>query len=167
LVLTGARREEIGGLRWSEIDLATGRLTIPGSRTKNHHPLRLTLPPAALALLPERAAGREYVFGPKQGFLSWSYYTALLNRRIAGSEGKALAPWTLHDLRRTLRTGLGRLKVPPHVAELVLNHVKKGMVAVYDHWNYEPEIAAALTAWADHVVFVVEERSVNVVALRA
>jgi hypothetical protein len=45
-------------------------------------------------------------------------------------EGRQLPSWRLHDLRRTLRTGLGRLKVAPHVAELVLNHVKTGMTAV-------------------------------------
>jgi integrase len=167
LMLTGCRREEIAGLRWSEISLDTGVLTIPDNRTKNHHELKLPLPQSALAILPSRADGREFVFGPRRGFRSWSYYTALLNRRIAGSEGRMLAPWTLHDLRRTMRTGLGRLGVAPHVAELVLNHVKKGMTAVYDKYNYQGEIAAALALRADHVMAAVDGRATNVVPLRA
>jgi hypothetical protein len=64
----------------------------------------------------------------------------------------------VHDLRRTMRTGLGRLGVAPHIAELTINHVKAGIVAVYDRYRYEPEIADALTQWAEHVMAVVEGR---------
>jgi integrase len=168
LMLTGCRRDEIALLRWSEIDPVTSVLTIPGNRIKNHHDLKLPLPQAALALLPPRREnGSEFVFGSRRGFRSWSYYTALLNRRIAGQEGRALAPWTLHDLRRTLRTGLGRLGVAPHVAELVINHVKKGMAGVYDTYSYQGEIAAALALWADHVIAAVDGRATNIVPLRA
>jgi integrase len=167
LMLTGCRRDEIAQLRWNEIDPVTSVLTIPGNRTKNHHALKLPLPQAAIAVLPSRTDDRDFVFGPRRGFRSWTYYTRLLNGRIAGVEGRALAPWTLHDLRRTLRTGLGRLGVAPHVAELVLNHVKKGMVAVYDQYNYQGEIAAALALWADHVIAAVDRRAANVVPLRA
>jgi integrase len=63
-----------------------------------------------------------------------------------------LPPWVLHDLRRTFRTGLGRLGVPPHVAELCVNHAKNGIEAVYDKHRYEPEIKAALEKWANHIV---------------
>jgi integrase len=167
LMLTGCRRDELALLRWSEVNLDRGALAIPGNRIKNHHDLKLPLPQAALALLPSQSNDRDFVFGPRRGFRSWSYYTALLNRRIAGQEGRALAPWTLHDLRRTLRTGLGRLGVAPHIAELVINHVKKGMAGVYDTYSYQGEIAAALTLWADHVMAAVEERAANVVTLRA
>jgi integrase len=168
LMLTGCRRNEIGGLRREEIDAGTGVLTIPGTRTKNHGELKLTLPAATLAILPpcpEEASG--YVFGRKQGFRAWSYATAILNGRIADLEGKLPAPWRLHDLRRTMRTGLGRLGVAPHVAELVINHVKKGMIAVYDKHRYQGDIAAALAMWADHVMAAVEGRATNVVSLRA
>jgi hypothetical protein len=56
-----------------------------------------------------------------------------------------------------MRTGLGRLKVKPHVAELAINHAKGGLQAVYDQYSYEGEIAAALALWADHVRSVVTE----------
>jgi integrase len=163
LMLTGCRREEIGGLRWSEIDASTGVLTIPGDRTKNHSELKLQLPPATLAILPPRPEGDHGpVFGRQQGLKAWSYATALLNGRIAGMEGRLPSPWRLHDLRRTMRTNLGRLGVAPHVA-----HVKKGMIAVYDKHRYQGEIAAALTLWADHVMAAVDGRATNVVPLRA
>ena len=92
-MLTGCRRDEIAKLRWSEIDPVTSVLTIPGNRTKNHHELKLPLPPPALALLPPRRDdGREHVFGPRRGFRAWSYYTAVLNGRVAGMEGRQLPP---------------------------------------------------------------------------
>ena len=81
--------------------------------------------------------------------------------------GKPLAPWTLHDLRRTMRTGLGKLGVPPHVAELAINHVKGGVEAIYDRYRYQREIAAALAQWAEHVLALVEGRASNVVALQS
>jgi len=73
-----------------------------------------------------------------------------------------LEHWTPHDLRRTMRTGLGRLGVPPHIAELAINHVKQGMIAVYDRYKYEGEISAAFVRWADHVESIVtgDERKV-------
>jgi hypothetical protein len=101
------------------------------------------------------------------GFQIWSYATAVLNGQIAAMEGRALASWRLHDLRRTMRTGLGQLGVAPHVAELVINHSKRGMIAVYDKYRYQGEIATALALWADHVMAAVEGRITNVVPLRA
>lgn len=166
LVLTGCRREEIGGLKWSEIDLDTGIMTIPGERTKNHRPLTLTLPPLAIDILrslPHRA-DRAYVFGVRGGaFSAWSYATLALNNRIATA--KPLAHWTLHDLRRTMRTGLGKIGVPPHVAELCINHVKSGIEAIYDRHTYEREIKQALALWADYVLGVIEGRASKIVSL--
>jgi integrase len=172
LLLTGARREEIGALRWTEIDFDTGVLTIAGERTKNHRTLELLLPEAALDILRSapRRSDRACVFGGSdRGYCAWSYSTLRLNNRIVEAEGKPLAPWRLHDLRRTMRTGLGRLGVAPHVAELAINHVKGGVEAIYDRHRYQSEIGAALALWADHVRVLVEggERKVVTFASRA
>jgi integrase len=112
LLLTGCRREEIGGLRWSEVSLDTGILTIPGTRTKNRHTLELTLPTMAIDILQSvsRRDGRDYVFGHRGGpFSGWSAAKLRLDARITIATGKPLAAWRLHDLRRTMRTGLGRV----------------------------------------------------------
>jgi hypothetical protein len=106
------------------------------------------------------------VFGKQNPFSAWSYSVMSLDRRIARAEGKSLADWWLHDLRRTLRTGLGRLGVAPHVAELVLNHVRGGIEAVYDRHRYQPEIKAALVLWAGHVMAIIEGRPATVVPLK-
>ena len=168
LILTGCRREEIGGLRWDEIDLDTGVMTVPGERTKNHRTHALSLPQVALDILQAapRREGREFVFGGRGGsFSAWSYSTIALNNRIAAAEGKPLAHWTLHDLRRSFRTGLGRLGVAPHVAELCVNHAREGIEATYDKHRYGGEIAAALAVWADHVASVLDGTERKVIAL--
>jgi integrase len=159
LLLTGCRREEIGALRWTEVNFDTSVLTIPGTRTKNHRSLVLPLPAFAIDLLRSapRRADRDYVFGGRGGgFSAWSYSTLRLNSRIIAAAGKPLAAWTLHDLRRTMRTGLGKLGVQPHIAELVINHVKGGVEAIYDRHKYQREIGLALALWADHIRALIE-----------
>jgi integrase len=169
LALTGARREEIGGLRWSEINLETGVMTIPGARTKNRRELALPLPAAALEILqsvPKRE-GCDHLFGRKGGpFAGWWSAKLRIDTNITMMIGKPLAPWVLHDLRRTFRTGLGKLGVPPHVAELCINHVKGGIEAIYDRHRYQREIGEALALWAAHVEAIVEGRGSKVVPLR-
>jgi integrase len=169
LLLTGCRREEIGGLRWSEVNLDTGLMTIPGERTKNRRTLELPLPTIAVELLATvPRQGREFVFGRRdRGFSGWSAAKLRLDSRIVLMTGKPLPAWTFHDARRTYRTGLGRLGVPPHVAELAINHAKGGLEAIYDRYRYLPEIKSALALWAEHVLAVVEARAATVVPLRA
>jgi integrase len=169
LILTGCRRSEIGGLKWSEINMDTGVMVIPGERTKNHHELILALPPMALDILREvpRQEAREFIFGCSgKGFTAFDRGTDALRARIAAREGKPLDHWTRHDLRRTMRTGLGKCTVPPHIAERVINHVQGGVEAVYDRYTYDREIKTALGIWADHVASIVEGKQSNVAVLK-
>jgi integrase len=165
LILCGARRQEIGSAQWCDIDFDSGVLTIPADRAKNHHALELPLPPAALEILRSTPRRGVCVFGSKgTGFTSWSVSIKALYRRLAE---QLMAPWTLHDLRRSYRTALGRLGVPPHVAELLIDHTKSGIEATYDRYSYAGEKARALALWADHILAVVEGRTGVVVPLRA
>jgi hypothetical protein len=106
------------------------------------------------------------VFGdPNLGFRSWSHHKRLLDARLAAASA-SLASWTLHDLRRTFRTGLGRLAVPPHVAELAIGHARKGLEATYDRYHYGSEIADAHRRWADHLAAVLSGAKGKIVSLR-
>jgi integrase len=168
LLLSGCRRDEIGGLSWSEIDLDTGVMTIPGTRTKNHRTLELMLPEVAIDILRSQPRRREdYVFGVRGGaFTAWSYSTVKLHARIVEAEGKRLVAWRLHDLRRTMRTNLGKLNIQPHIAELAINHVRGGVEGIYDRHRYQREIGAALATWAEYLLALIEGRQSKVVTLQ-
>lgn len=167
LFLTACRRDEIGGLSWGEIDLNGGMLHIPGSRTKNHHPLDQPLSPIAASILElaPRREGRELLFGGgAKGFNAWSYVTLALHTRIAEAQGKALARWTLHDIRRSVATHMGEdLGIEPWIIELVLNHRghQKGVAGVYNRSRYLPQVRAALLLWADHLISIVKDQPAN------
>jgi hypothetical protein len=116
----------------------------------------------------QRREGREYVFGiASRGFSGWGWHVLKLNARIIAARGNPLEDWRLHDLRRSMRTGLGKLGIAPHIAELCINHVKGGVQAIYDRYTYLPQIGAALAAWAVHVEMITGEKSDKVTALRA
>jgi len=152
LILTGCRREEIGGLRWSEIDLDAGTITLPAERCKNGRAHTLTLPDKALDILRAvpRRDGRDHLFGQRSdGFVAWSHG----KRALLTATGE-MKEWRLHDLRHTLSTGLHELGVEPHVVEAVLNHIsghKDGVAGRYNHAQYTKPMARALALWADHV----------------
>ena len=75
-------------------------------------------------------------------------------------------PWTVHDLRRTVRTGLGELGVQPHIAEAVINHVPPKLIRTYDRNTYAAEKRDALDKWAAHLkVAVAQATGANVTAL--
>ena len=89
-----------------------------------------------------------------------------LKYHCLGLSSKHLIDARLHDLRRTLRTGLAELGIPFEVAERVLNHAMPGLEAVYNRHNYLGEKRRALALWAEHVLAIAEEREATVVALR-
>ena len=168
LILTGQRREEVAGVAWSEISPDMQTWTIASGRTKNGVAQVVPLSDMARALLPaERATGLVW---PGEGvknatFVGWSHAKARLDAKLDG-----VAPWRLHDLRRTLATGLQRLGVRLEVTEAVLNHVsgsRAGIVGIYQRHHWTDEKRAALEAWARHVQRIVDGGEAgNVVRLR-
>jgi integrase len=150
LLLTGQRKMEIAALRWEEVDLAQGLIALPASRTKNGRAHTLPLSRQALAII-ERQPHRnstDYVFADG-GALDWDRSKARLDGRVG------LAPFVLHDCRRTVSTGMAELGVLPHIIEAVLNHQsghKAGVAGIYNRARYADEMRAALQRWADHLV---------------
>ena len=169
LILLGCRRHEIGGLRWDEVDLETATLIIPGDQDQEWTRARARTAAGRARAHCRHATPRENTSSAGAAARSqrWSVLKIRLDLQIATAIGRPLAPFRLHDLRRTMRSGLGRLGIPPHVAELSINHVKGGIQAVYDRYHYQPEIKMALARWAEHVLAVVEGREEKIVALRA
>ena len=157
LMLTGCRREEIGGLLWAEFFSAKGphgQIELPEHRVKNKRPHIVPLSKAALAILQscvhEGYEGRRHVFGGS-GFASWWYGKAELDKRIAARLGSPMPHWTLHDLRRSFVTHISELGYAPrHVVESLVNHIsgsKAGVAGVYNRAQYLPERQEAMEKW--------------------
>jgi integrase len=143
LLLTGCRREEIAGLRWSEIE--GDKLVLPASRTKTKVLHEVPLTALALAQLPTPVAGRDLVFGKGGGgFSGWSRAKARLDEKLGD-----WPDWGLHDLRRTLSTRLNEADVEPHVVEALLGHAgaRSGVAGVYNRASYRVQKRDALELW--------------------
>jgi integrase len=164
LLLTGCRRTELATLEWSDVNFVEQTIVIPGERYKNGKPHLIALSRQAMALLAELPRlGDRYVFTatgrkPLNAFEKRKeWFDALLDPPI---------DFGLHDLRRTTRTGLSRLRVPWDIAERVLGHTQRGVARHYDHHDYADEKRQALQLWADHITRLVEgDIASNVVAL--
>jgi integrase len=155
LILTGQRREEIGALSWSEVDLDHGVITLGKERTKNNRAHEIPLSPTALAILSARSQSpkHEFVFG-RRPLGSWSRSKGVLDASL----GDRVRPWHLHDLRRTAATGMADIGIQPHIIEAVLNHQsghKAGIAGIYNRSSYTKEKAEALARWDKHVASIV------------
>jgi integrase len=167
LLLTGQRRAEVGGMRWSELSNLDGVAPlweIPGSRTKNKRAHLVPLVPQTVAIIEAlpRVGEGDLLFTttgstPVSGFGkakeradAWIADT----RKAAGK--KSMPEWDLHDLRRTMVTMMNeRLRVAPHVVEACVNHIsgkaKAGVAGVYNKALYLDERREALESWARFV----------------
>jgi integrase len=168
LLLTAQRRDEVGGMLWSELDLEKRTWTIPGSRAKNGkaHSVQLSdLATEIIERLPQ-IGDSDLVFTtnettPVSGF-------SKAKDRLDPLMGDP-PEWILHDLRRTATSDMARLGIAPHVVDKILNHTAgtiRGVAAIYNRFEYEPERKVALEAWGRFVESLVRPSPSNVVGLR-
>jgi integrase len=178
LLLTAQRRDEVGGLEWSEIDFDKKGWTIPRDRAKNDRSHEVHLSDAAVSVLRSiPRVGNGAVFTTNGRTVSgFSHGKNLLDaamlaaqRDELGAQAEAIPHWILHDLRRTAATGMARLNIAPHVVDKILNHVSgtiRGVAAVYNRFEYLDERRAALEAWGQYVTGLVKPAQANVIILR-
>jgi integrase len=174
LILSGQRREEVAGMDWREMDRAAKTWTLPPDRAKNAAAHIVPLSDAVIAEIDAIAGGEDW---PTQGLVfvtpkgtPLTAYSAAKRRLDAAVQGIVkdqaiddLLPWRVHDLRRTVATGLQRLGVRLEVTESVLNHTsgtRGGIVGVYQRHDWANEKRDALNAWADHVLSLARPKSV-------
>ena len=155
LALTGQRKTEIAEMPWSELSEDLSTWTIEPERTKNEVRHVVPLSEPAAAILREIPRVEELALpGARRGspFSGWSKAKAQLD------ELSGVTDWRLHDLRRTVATGLQRLGIRLEVTESVLNHVngsRAGIVGVYQTHDYANEKREALSSWARHMMDIV------------
>jgi integrase len=157
LLLTGQRREEVGGMDWSEIDLEAGLWALPAIRAKNRRQHVVPLSAPALAILAARPSRSGLIF-PNRYHKPYSGWSAALDKL---RDELGLPYWRLHDLRRSLVTHMSEdLRVAPHIIESIVNHItgfRAGVAGVYNKALYMDERRQALAAWADHLLGKVGE----------
>jgi len=173
MLAVGQRRGECAGLRRSEIDTASKLWLVPGERMKGHLAHEVPLSPLALGIIETLPATGECLFRasidgkdrPATGFARAKAQLDVLileGRRRAlqearGDPAKAarMAPWRLHDLRRTMRTQLSRMRMDPEISERLIGHLPAGVRKAYDVHDYRREKAEVLTAWSARLQSIV------------
>lgn len=156
IMLTGMRREEAAQLSWKEVDLDGERMiTLPAARFKSGVKFAIPLSDDAMALLRgiKRGKAAHFVFSNDEGETAvngWSQFMKKLRSSVAENLGdEPEQSWSPHDLRRTVRTSLSRLRVSQEIAELAIGHVRVGLVGRYNLWEAMDERREAFVAWAD------------------
>lgn len=178
LVLTGQRRDEVAGMKWREISGDTWTLPRERAKTDKAHEVPLSAPALSILEALPRIDGGGYVFTttgrtPISGFgkAKAAVHDKMLEimRKEATECGDdhekvEIAPWRLHDLRRTVASGMAKLGIGLAVIEKVLNHTSgsfAGIVGVYQRHEFTEEKRRALEAWGRYVVGLVEGKAVD------
>jgi len=157
LLITGQRRGELSAALWRNVDLDAGTWRIPDEDAKAGKGHVVPLPPLAITQfrgLKPMSEGSRFVLPDEPGGAK-PVDPKLLTRGVARCKARmrklGIADFTLHDLRRTCRTGLARLKIAPHIAERVLNHAQEKIPGTYDTHDYLDEKHEALNQWASYI----------------
>jgi integrase len=171
LVLTGARRSEVGDMEWNELDLEQRTWTIPAARSKNRRQHTVPLSPQAVEIIKglPRFAGSKLLFTPrKTAPAGFARAKESLDRHITAANVEPLAPWVLHDIRRSVATGLAGLGVNLPVIERCLNHVSGsfgGIVSIYQKHSFADEMRAAFDAWGRKIESLMDTEVGNVIEI--
>jgi integrase len=161
LALTGQRREEVARSIWDEFNLGQRIWTIPKARTKNGKVHYVHLSSQSIAVLKRQMNKRGPFVFSSQGTKSFQGFS-LAKREL--DEMSGVTNWRLHDLRRTCVSGMARLRIPPHVADKILNHQSgaiSGVAAVYQRHDFLAERKHALERWGAHVAQIVADTSTD------
>jgi integrase len=166
-LLTGQRREKLVTMRWANVSV-DGVWTIPAEAREKGTAGSLTLPEMALKIIraQPRIEGTPFVFSGRlkgQHFNGFSRAKRDLDGEIA--KRGTMAPWLVHDLRRTARSLLSRAGVRPDISERVLGHIIAGVEGVYDRHSYELEKKDALERLAALVETILRPPADNVTRL--
>lgn len=172
LVALGVRKTELTAAKWIEFDLVKRVWNLDATRTKTRTNIRIPLPESLIPFLNElktRSCGSEYLFpnrraSKRRGYISDDTLNHALNKMFGKKVDSDKAPYpnilgaagleyfVVHDLRRTFRSLLAEIRVPPHIAERCLNHKLKGVEGIYDRYDYFDERNEAINKLIDRLL---------------
>jgi integrase len=184
LLVTGQRRGEVALAQWAEFDLPGKVWTIPAERTKSGREHVVPLSPLALEVLAELRADLDaaavtarrdqdgryagvWLFPSPHWETDAPIDAKAVTRAVSRNrEQWGIPPFTVHDLRRTVRSNLSALGISPIVARKVVNHTLEGMDAIYDRHDYLAEKRQALELWAERLQAIIAGKRAKVAPLR-
>ena len=164
LILTGMRRGECAALQATWVQDST--ITLPKEATKNGREHTFPVGVMGVSILADTLPedGPSLLFPargkPTTPFNGWSKSKTVIDKRAN------IAPWTLHDLRRTFATNLAQMGVAPHIVERLINHVTgtiSGVAAIYNRHAYMDEMRAATDAWENRLSFIISQHNSNAI----
>jgi integrase len=155
LLLTGARGVELRKAKKGEFDLKNRTWRVPAENSKTRQPFERGLSKDAALLLEEAInlyPDIKQLFPPAVSQEDRPMSAGvLLNLAEQIRNEMGVHDWAMHDLRRTAKTKMSELGIPPHVSEKVLGHKLGGVLAVYDQHSYLKEQQEALDSLAAHI----------------
>jgi integrase len=170
LTLTGQRRDEVARLEWSEINLKAGLWTLPKARSKNGEPHDIPLSGQAIAILQSLPRIGDRFALTTNGETPSSNY-GKNKKRLEMLLPPDMPAFRLHDIRRSVASGMARLGVNLPTIEKCLNHTSGsfgGIVSVYQRYDFSSEKRKAFEAWGSYVADLVSDHARrNVVRLEA
>lgn len=163
LMLTGVRRDEASYLRWDELD--GNWAAMPASRMKSGRDFRAPLSSLAADVVKGIPHFEQcpFVFttNGRTPISGWSKAKVKLDKYMSEELGEPVVGWRLHDLRRTLASGLAGLGTRSEVIKRVLGHLANSNDVTTIHYNwhsYDSEAMAAVQAWASHIANLLASR---------
>ena len=164
LLLTGQRLDKVANMKWDDVSI-DGAWTIATENREKGNAGVLVLPEKATEIIRSlpRFQSNQYVFAGRGS----SHYNGFSKGKSEFSAKIKVAPWTLHDLRRTARSLMSRAGVRPDVAGRVLGHAMGGVEGIYDRHAYREEKANALKALAGLIENILRPAAAKVHSLRA
>ncbi|MGP8050970.1 MAG: tyrosine-type recombinase/integrase [Desulfobaccales bacterium] len=162
-LVTGQRKGEIISAAWEEIDLADKWWTIPPEKAKNKMAHRVPLSPLAMELLQAEkniTGDSPWIFPSPQTdrHITPEAVDHALRRPGLEALGFTFVP---HDLRRTAASHMTGMGISRLVVSKILNHVERGITAVYDRHSYDQEKRQALESWGRKLQVIVEGAEAN------
>jgi integrase len=170
ILILGQRSGEILSMEWSEVDLDSAMWEIPGTKTKNGLPHRVPLSPLALKIIEDIDRSGAFLFPSRAGSSMRedvpmkSDALALAVRR--NRDIFKLDHFTPHDLRRTAASHIASMGISCLVISKILNHVERGVTAIYDRHGYDQEKREALNAWSMKLRQIVTGKKGKIVPIR-
>jgi len=165
MLVTGQRRYEVAGMRWDDLDTESALWTLSRVQTKSDRLHEVPLSSLALEIIESLPRTGEYVFTTN----GKTHISGFSKAKRKFDEASKLTDWRLHDLRRTVASGMARIGVAPHVIEKVLNHGGgqiSGVAAIYNRHGYANEKSGALDAWSETLAQIMGAPDSNIIELR-